>query len=82
MDNIKPVKQDIVSTEKIYIKIEEHPIETESWQYPQSINSVKQEIVSSEEMDINIDDYPFEPGPWHYPQCSKSEMDSDGVSQN
>ena len=39
MDILKPVKQEIVSTEQIGIKIEYHEIEDEPWQYPQKNQS-------------------------------------------
>ena len=74
MDILKPVKQEIVSTEQIGIKIEYHEIEDEPWQYPQKINPVKQEIVSTEQMNIEKEDHPIESEPWHT-HCIKYEME-------
>ena len=37
MDVLNPVKQEIVSAEQINVKIEEHPIESEPWQYSHCI---------------------------------------------
>ena len=39
MNILNPVKQDIVSTEQMDVKVEYHPIETEPWQYSQCIKS-------------------------------------------
>ena len=37
MDILKPVIQEIVSSEQMYWKIEEQSIETDTWQYSQCI---------------------------------------------
>ena len=39
MDILKPVIQEIVSSEQMYWKIEEQSIETDTWQYSQCIKS-------------------------------------------
>ena len=68
MDSLKPVKQEMVLTKQIDLKIEDHAIEAKPWQYPQNINPVKQEIVSTEQMDIKLNHYLFEAEPWQYLQ--------------
>ena len=70
MDILKPVKQEIVSTEQIDIKIEAEP-----WQYPQNIKAVKEEIVPTDQIDIEIKYHPIESEPRQYSHCIKFEME-------
>ena len=75
MDILKPVKQELVSTEQIDLKIKDHPIESEPWLYLQTIDPVKQEgIMSTKEMDIKVDNL-IETESLQYSQCINSEKE-------
>ena len=82
MDILKPVKQEIVSTEQKDLKIEVYLIEAEPWHYLQTIDPVKQEGISStEEMDIKVAN-PIETEPLQYSQCIKFEKEFSKTTEN
>ena len=74
MDILKPVRQEIISTEQIDLKIKDHAIESVPWQYPKN-NPNKQEMISTEQIDIEIKDHPIESEPWQVSPSIKFEMD-------